>query len=160
MPILQSRKRYAFTSEMVMADPHGIARRFFAGDRCPDDLLDMLGPAQVKVMIANATIRDLDAKPAPPPKPQPARQLSVEEILEQAGWWRARVEDGQVVDGPRGYRITVIEDRPAREADLQPLAGPYPLREVPIVVSVVAGQLVATLPAARLFSRLQTAAAR
>lgn len=64
------------------------------------------------------------------------------------------------MDGPRGYRITVIEDRPAREADLKPLTAPHAHDQIPMVVSRVDGQLVATLSAARLFSRLQTVAAR
>jgi len=104
-------------------------------------------------------LREIGAPLAPQRAPEPPRRPTVEEILRNTGWSAAAVEDGQVVNGPRGYTITVLE-RAARDADLKRVAGAHPPFEIPVVVHRVGDELVATLPLARLAARLGMVPAR
>lgn len=152
--ILKRRRRFRVMGDFTVRDrADGLPRSFRTGDPLPPELADQLSRGEVDALQSSGRLVDLDAPPAPKPVPEPAQPLTAVEILRNAGWSAATVVDRKVENGPRGYSFRVLE-RAAREGELERVAGVG--RETPVLVSVVDGVPVATLPLAKLAPLLVT----
>jgi hypothetical protein len=125
------------------------------GDVLPDALAASLTKGELDAMLAIGKLVEVGAKPAPRPPEPPRRPLTVAEILRNTeAWPRADVVGGQVIEGPRGYKIEVL-GKPARHSDLRKVS--WSGGETPILVHPVDGQLVASISLIRLAQLLGAA---
>jgi hypothetical protein len=155
MAILKGKPRYRLGGDLSLADADGFPRHFSIGDEMPDDVLARLCKGEIDSMLGIGMLREIGAPPPPKATPEPVRPLTVLEILRSTeAWPRASLEDGQIVGGPKGCTITVL-DKTARDGDLKQVLATG--RETPVVVHRVDGEWVATLSLMHLASVLAVA---
>jgi hypothetical protein len=118
MAILAAKKSYVFGGTLTANDAAGLPVEFRAGDPVPDEWLSRRAPGEIDALRSTGMLREIGAKPAPKPAPEPPKPLTIAETLQVSGLQDATVQDGHVTGVP-GCDIRVV-DRP-RESDFKRL---------------------------------------
>ena len=106
-----ARKRFYFGGTLTANDAAGMPIEHHAGDPA-DEFVAQISKGELAIHVREGRLREVGAKPASHPAPEPPRTLTPLEIFQAAMWPRATEDDGHIRGVP-GADISVMNKTPA-----------------------------------------------